>query len=106
MPPSEDRYLVGYGLRWTVMVPLGRDSATGKPRFHRQPIRGPKMKARAYRDWYAGLVVAGEASKETVSQAELKELGDLELKAAALKGKLLARMHGGARVQPGPRRLS
>jgi hypothetical protein len=58
MPRSEDQYLVGYGLRWTVMVPFGRDSATGKPRFHRKPIRGPKMNARAYRDWYVGLVTA------------------------------------------------
>ncbi len=106
MPPSEDQYLVGYGLRWTVMVPLGRDPATRKPLFHRKPIRGPKMNARAYRDWYARLMAAGVPPKETVSQSELNELGNLELKAAAFKEKLLARMHAGAKVEPGPRSLS
>lgn len=105
MPPSEDQYIVGYGLRWTVTVPLGRDPATGKQLYHRKSLHGPKINARAYRDWYVGLVVAGEPPKETVSQSELKELGDLELKAAAFKGKLLARVHAGAKVQPGPRSL-
>jgi hypothetical protein len=106
MPRSEDQYLVGYGLRWTVMVPFGRDSATGKPRFHRKPIRGPKMNARAYRDWYVGLLAAGDPPKETVSQAELKELSDLEWKAAAFKEKLLARVQAGAKIEPGLRGLS
>ena len=101
MSRSEDQYIIGHDRRWTVMVPLGRDPATGKQISHRKPIRGPKMNARAYRDWYAGLVAAGESLKETVSQAELKELGALDLKATAFKGKLRARVHAGGKVQPG-----
>jgi hypothetical protein len=104
--PNEDKHIVGYGLRWTVMLPLGRDPSTGKQLYHRKPIRGPKMNARAYRDWYAGLIAAGEPPKETVSQAELNELGDLELKAAQFKEKLFARVRAGGKVQPGPRSLS
>jgi hypothetical protein len=88
------------------MVPLGRDPATRKPLFHRKPIHGPKMNARAYRDWYLDTLAAGEASKETVSQSELKELSDLELKAATFKEKLLTRAQTGAKVEPGPRCLS
>jgi hypothetical protein len=88
------------------MLPLGRDPATGKQLYHRKPIRGPKMNARSYRDWYAGLIAAGEPPKETVSQAELEGLRDLESKAAEFKEKLLARVLAGGKVQPGPRSLS
>jgi hypothetical protein len=101
MPPDEEKHIMGYGLRWSVVLPLGRDSATGKQVYHHKSLRGPKANARAYRDWYAGLIASGEPPKEAVSQAELKELGDLELKAAEFKGKLLARVRAGAKVQPG-----
>ena len=98
----EDRYVLGHGLRWSIAYPLGHDPATRRPLYHRKSIRGPKRDAQAYRDWYADLMFAGQAPRETVSQSELQELAHLQAKATQFKEKLLAKVASGAKVQPGP----
>jgi hypothetical protein len=88
-----------------VRVRVGRDPATGKTRYHFKSIYGSAEEARAYVNWYAGLVAAGEAS-ETVSQSELQDLAELERRAAGFREKLLARVEAGGRVEPGPLSLA
>ena len=99
---GEDKYILGYGVRWSIAYPLGHDHATRRPLYHRKSIHGPKRDAQAYRDWYADLMFAGQAPTETISQSELQELAQLQAKATQFKEKLLAKVESGAKVQPGP----
>jgi hypothetical protein len=102
----EDKYILGCGVRWSIVYPLGHDLATRRPLYHRKSIHGLKREAQAYLDWYAGLVAAGETPKETIAQWELKSLADLQAKAQEFKQKLLAKVESGTRVQPGPLTLT
>jgi len=103
---DEDRSPVGvirgHLVQWSVRMKLWQDPATGKIRYHYKSINGPKRDAQAYFDWYAGLMAAGQAPRETISQSELQELAHLQAKATQFKEKLLAKVESGARVQPGP----
>ena len=58
MPKPEEKYILGYGMRWSVTYPLGHDPVTRRPLYHRKSIHGPKKDALAYRDWYADLMLA------------------------------------------------
>lgn len=103
----EERYypgrrITGWGKRWTVQINLGHDPATRKPLYHNKSIHGRKRDAEAYRDWYAGLMAAGQAPTETISQSELQELAHFQAKATQFKEKLLAKVENGAKVQAGP----
>ncbi len=98
----EEKYIRGHLVQWNVTFPLGRDPVTGKPNHHYKSIHGPRKDAQVYLDWYAAQVAAGETPKETIAQWELKQLSELELKAAQFKERLLAKVESGARVQPGP----
>ncbi len=105
MPHRGPGIIDGHLLRWRVRINLGQDPATGNTRYHYKSIHGPKKDAQAYFDWYTGLMATGETPVETVSQTELKQLGDLELRVAQFKEKLLAKVDSGAKVQPGPLNL-
>jgi hypothetical protein len=85
-----------------IAIQVARDPATGKRQFHRKTVNGRKADANAYLAWYTGLMAAGEAPAETVSQRELQELAWLERKAAKFREKLIARVEAGGKVEPGP----
>lgn len=97
--------ITGHNRTWSVRVPLGRDPVTGKPRNYYKTVRGAKKEAVAFLEWYNGLVAAGIAPADVISQGELQELAALDRRAAELREELLARVDAGAIVQPGPQNL-
>jgi hypothetical protein len=89
--------------QWRVTIQLGRDSA-GKIVYHGMTITGAKRDAQAYADWVQRQAVEGQAFA-SISQSELRALQKLEAKAAQFRGRLLAAVKAGAKVEPGALKL-
>jgi hypothetical protein len=97
--------ITGYHPRWNVCIPLGSDSATGKPLRHSKALRGSKADAQRYVDWIHDLVIAGQNVTTTVSQSQLRELWSLVAKADKFRAKLQAAVRDGAKLEPGPLKI-